>query len=82
VTLWAELDGPISSALARAAEEVGVRLAPGPRFGLDGTLERFLRLPYTLPSGELVDAVKRIATVRYDLDRAPHPGWRKPVVIA
>jgi DNA-binding transcriptional MocR family regulator len=82
VTLWAELDGPISSALARAAEEVGVRLAPGPRFGLDGTLERFLRLPYTLPAGELVDAVKRIATVRYDLDRAPHPGWRKPVVIA
>ena len=49
VTLWAELDGPISSALARAAEEVGVRLAPGPRFGLDGTLERFLRLPFTLP---------------------------------
>ncbi|GAA1895722.1 MocR-like transcription factor YczR [Asanoa iriomotensis] len=82
VTLWAELDGPISSALARAAEEVGVRLAPGPRFGLDGTLERFLRLPYTLPAGDLVDAVKRIATVRYDLDRTPHPSWRKPVVIA
>ncbi|SNT53452.1 DNA-binding transcriptional regulator, MocR family, contains an aminotransferase domain [Asanoa hainanensis] len=82
VTLWAELDGPISSALARAAEEVGVRLAPGPRFGLDGTLERFLRLPYTLPAGDLIDAVKRIATVRYDLDHAPHPGWRKPVVIA
>ncbi|MEV0714876.1 PLP-dependent aminotransferase family protein [Asanoa sp. NPDC050611] len=82
VTLWAELDGPISSALARASEEVGVRLAPGPRFGLDGTLERFLRLPYTLPAGDLVDAVKRIATVRYDLDRTPHPGWRKPVVIA
>ncbi|MEV4534971.1 PLP-dependent aminotransferase family protein [Asanoa sp. NPDC049518] len=82
VTLWAELDGPISSALARASEEVGVRLAPGPRFGLDGTLERFLRLPYTLPAGDLIDAVKRIATVRYDLDHAPQPGWRKPVVIA
>jgi len=40
--LWAELDGPISSALARAAEDVGVRLAPGPRFGMDGTLERFI----------------------------------------
>ena len=82
VTLWAELDGPISSALARAAEEVGVRLAPGPRFGLDGTLERFLRLPYTLPADDLIDAVKRIATVRYDLDRAPHPTWRKPAIIA
>ncbi|MEH1016688.1 PLP-dependent aminotransferase family protein [Micromonospora sp. CPCC 206060] len=82
VTLWAELDGPISSALSRAAEEVGVRLAPGPRFGLDGTLERFLRLPFTLPAPELVDAVGRIASVRYDLDRASRPRWREPAVIA
>lgn len=82
VTLWAELDGPVSSALARAAEEVGVRLAPGPRFGLDGTLERFLRLPFTLPAADLVDAVARIAAVRYDLDRAHRPRWRESAVIA
>ncbi|HEY0697370.1 MAG TPA: PLP-dependent aminotransferase family protein, partial [Micromonospora sp.] len=82
VTLWAELDGPISSALARAAEEVGVRLAPGPRFGLDGTLERFVRLPFTLPAADLVDAVHRLAAVRYDLDRVPRPQWREAAVIA
>jgi DNA-binding transcriptional MocR family regulator len=82
VTLWVELDGPISSALARAAEEVGVRLAPGPRFGLDGTLERFLRLPFTLPAADLVDAVHRIAAVRYDLDHLSRPEWREPAVIA
>ncbi|KAB1156431.1 PLP-dependent aminotransferase family protein [Micromonospora sp. AMSO12t] len=82
VTLWAELDGPISSALARAAEEVGVRLAPGPRFGLDGTLERFLRLPFTLPAADLVEAVGRIAAVRYDLDRGGRSQWREPAVIA
>ncbi|WNM37648.1 PLP-dependent aminotransferase family protein [Micromonospora halotolerans] len=82
VTLWVELDGPISSALARAAEEVGVRLAPGPRFGLDGTLERFLRLPFTLPAADLVEAVGRLAAVRYDLDRAGRPQWREPSVIA
>lgn len=82
VTLWAELDGPISSALARAAEEVGVRLAPGPRFGVDGTLERFLRLPFTLPVKDLAEAVDRIAAVRYDLDRVGRPRWRDPVVIA
>ncbi|MBF9133572.1 PLP-dependent aminotransferase family protein [Plantactinospora sp. S1510] len=82
LTLWAELDGPIASALARAAEEVGVRLAPGPRFGLDGTLERFLRLPFTLPATELAEAVRRIAAVRYDIDRAERPLWREPVVIA
>lgn len=82
VTLWAELDGPVSSALARAAEEVGVRLAPGPRFGLDGTLERFLRLPFTLPAADLVEAVGRIAAVRYDLDRTGRQRWREPTVIA
>ncbi|NES29475.1 aminotransferase class I/II-fold pyridoxal phosphate-dependent enzyme [Micromonospora terminaliae] len=82
VTLWVELDGPISSALARAAEEVGVRLAPGPRFGLDGTLERFLRLPFTLPAADLEEAVGRLAAVRYDLDRVGRPQWREPSVIA
>ena len=81
-TLWAELDGPISSALSRAAEDVGVRLAPGPRFGLDGTLERFIRLPFTLPADDLVEAIRRIASVRHDLDRAPRPAWRSPAVIA
>src|SRR5690606_8263382 len=49
VSLWAELDAPVASALARAVEELGVRVAAGPRFGVDGTMERFLRLPYTLP---------------------------------
>ena len=81
-TLWAELDGPISSALSRAAEDVGVRLAPGPRFGLDGTLERFLRLPFTLAADDLTEAVRRIASVRHDLDRAARPAWRTPAVIA
>jgi DNA-binding transcriptional MocR family regulator len=82
VTLWAELDGPISSALSRAAEDVGVRLAPGPRFGLDGTLERFLRLPFTLPPDDLTEAVRRLAGVRHDLDRSTRPSWRTPAVIA
>ncbi|MFC7532743.1 PLP-dependent aminotransferase family protein [Actinoplanes sp. GCM10030250] len=82
VMLWAELDGPISSALARAAEDVGVRLAPGPRFGLDGTLERFLRLPFTLAADDLSEAVRRIASVRHDLDHTPRPTWRSPAVIA
>ena len=82
VTLWTELDGPISSALARAAEDVGVRLAPGPRFGLDGTLERFLRLPFTLPPEDLAEAVRRIAGVRHDLESVARPVWRSTAVIA
>ncbi|WP_144121427.1 PLP-dependent aminotransferase family protein [Catellatospora sichuanensis] len=82
VTLWAELDGPVSSALARAVEPLGVRLAPGPRFGVDGTLERFIRLPFTQPVPELVDGVRRIAAARYDLDRTGRPRWSEPALIA
>ncbi|GLY01924.1 PLP-dependent aminotransferase family protein [Actinoplanes sp. NBRC 101535] len=81
-SLWVELDGPISSALSRAAEDVGVRLAPGPRFGLDGTLERFLRLPFSLPPEDLTEAVRRIASVRHDLDHVTAPACRAPAVIA
>jgi len=82
VSLWAELDGPVSSALARAVAELGVRLAPGPRFGVDGTLERFLRLPFTLPAADLTEAVHRIAAARYDIERSHRPSWTEPAIIA
>jgi DNA-binding transcriptional MocR family regulator len=84
VTLWVELDEPVSSALARAAESYGVRLAPGPRFGLDGTMERFLRLPFTLPEADLVEAVARIAAARRDLKQpsAARRAWETPALVA
>lgn len=81
LALWVELDAPVASALARAAEELGVRVAPGPRFGVDGTLERFLRLPYTLPAAELTEAVDRLAAAGYDLDRSGRP-QPAPVLVA
>jgi hypothetical protein len=34
---------------------------PGPRFGVDGTLKRFLRVPYTLPEEQLTEAVELLA---------------------
>jgi len=81
ISLWAELDAPVSSALTRAAQAYGVRLAPGPRFGVDGTLERFLRLPYALTEAELAQAVARIAAARADLDR-PARRWDTPALVA
>jgi DNA-binding transcriptional MocR family regulator len=82
VTLWAELDEPISSELARSAEAFGVRLAPGPRFGVDGTLERFLRLPFTLPPADLIEAMRRIVAARDDLGRGARRTWDTPVLVA
>jgi DNA-binding transcriptional MocR family regulator len=63
LSLWVELDAS-STALARAAEAEDVRIAPGPRFGTGGTLERYLRLPFVLPETELVEAVRRLARAR------------------
>ena len=49
MSLWVRLPAPMSSALSAAASRMGLEIPPGPRFGVDGTLERFIRVPYTLP---------------------------------
>lgn len=61
LSLWVRLPAPISSALTAQAEVEGLRLAAGPRFGIDGAFEQRLRLPYTLPESELQQAVERLA---------------------
>ena len=66
-SLWIELPAPVSTALTASAERHGVRVVPGPRFGVGGAFERFLRLPYTRPAGELEDAVVRLAAAYADL---------------
>lgn len=58
--LWVELDAPRSTALAALADRHGVRLAAGPRFGVDGAFERYIRIPYSLPEDVLRDAVSRL----------------------
>ncbi len=82
LTLWVELDAPISSALSRAGEAFGVRVAAGPRFGVDGTLERFLRLPFTLPPADLQEAVRRLVDARADVSRGTRRTWDAPALVA
>jgi len=59
--LWVELPAARSTALAALADRHGVRLGAGPRFGVDGAFERFVRIPYSLPESVLVDVVSRLA---------------------
>ncbi len=59
--LWVELPEPDSESLAARARDAGVRIAPGPRFGAPGTLDRFVRIPFSLPAPVLEDAVTRLA---------------------
>ncbi len=68
LALWLELDAPISTALTVVAAQHGIRLAAGPRFGPDGTLERYLRLPFTQPADLLDAAAGRLATARAQVD--------------
>jgi DNA-binding transcriptional MocR family regulator len=61
MSLWVRLPVPMSSALSAAASRMGLEIPPGPRFGVDGTLERFIRVPYTLPDEQLTAAVQLLA---------------------
>ena len=80
LSLWVELDTPSSTALCAAARQHGLRLVPGPRFGLEGAHERFLRLPFALPADDLRRAVGTLAGVRRDLGRSGAVGRRHDVV--
>jgi DNA-binding transcriptional MocR family regulator len=46
LTAWVNLGAPVSSQLTLAARSEGLLLAAGPRFGIDGAFERFLRMPF------------------------------------
>ncbi|MBE1461986.1 PLP-dependent aminotransferase family protein [Kibdelosporangium phytohabitans] len=61
LSLWCKLPEAMSTRLAVSAANHGVQLAPGSRFGVHGGLERWIRLPFGLPSGQLEDAVRRLA---------------------
>jgi hypothetical protein len=76
LSLWIDLGAPVSSMLVTAAARHGVLLAAGPRFGLDGAFERFLRLPFTLPEPRLDLAVERLAAAWLSLSNVS--GWEGP----
>jgi len=57
LSMWMRLPAPMSSALSAAASRLGVDIPPGPRFGVDGTLERYIRVPYALPDDQLAEAI-------------------------
>lgn len=71
LSLWCELPRPLSSTLASTGLRHGVQLAAGPLFAPEGGLERFVRIPYTLPPEMLGEAVNRIAAAWDEVARAP-----------
>ncbi|HEY1531452.1 MAG TPA: PLP-dependent aminotransferase family protein [Galbitalea sp.] len=61
LTFWINIGAPVSSQLALAARNEGLLISAGPRFGIDGAFERFLRIPYSHPTAELDRAVDALA---------------------
>jgi hypothetical protein len=53
------------------APDFGIRLAAGPRFGIGGAFERYLRVPFTLPPQQLETAVLALRSAQDRLDAAP-----------
>ena len=80
LSMWMRLPAPMSSALSAAASRLGVDIPPGPRFGVDGTLERYLRVPYALPDDQLAEAIPLLARAWAQITGAgPAPVITTPV---
>lgn len=78
---WVGIGAPVSSALALGARNHGLLLAAGPRFGLDGAFERFLRIPITYSEEETGRAVAALARAWAGSLRGPVP-YADPVALA
>ncbi|WP_213815411.1 PLP-dependent aminotransferase family protein [Glaciihabitans sp. dw_435] len=61
VTTWVNIGVPVSSQLALAARGEGLQIAAGPRFGMDGAFERFLRIPLGHTEAEQIRGVDALA---------------------
>ena len=61
LTAWVGLGRPVSSQLALAARNEGLVIAAGPRFGIDGAFERFIRIPFSYPAPQTERAVEALA---------------------
>ncbi|AEE46331.1 PLP-dependent aminotransferase family protein [Cellulomonas fimi] len=70
LSLWVDLGAPVSSALAASAVRHGVRVVPGPAFGVDTALEDHLRLPFAEEPDVLRRGVLGLAAAWQDLGSA------------
>ena len=71
LSLWCRMPEPVSSRLAVAAASHGVQVAPGSRFGVHGGLERWIRLPFSLPPDRIDEAVRRLGAAEASVRGTP-----------
>ncbi|CAN5298360.1 PLP-dependent aminotransferase family protein [soil metagenome] len=73
LTAWVNLGHPVSSQLALAARNEGLIIAAGPRFGVDGAFERFLRIPFSYSAEDTERGVDALARAWAAVGRHPMP---------
>ena len=81
IVTWVGLGAPVSSQLALAARREGLIVAAGPRFGIDGAFERFLRLPVCYSPETTDAAVQALARAWRSLGHVP-VGEPEPEMLA
>ncbi|MGY4711997.1 MocR-like transcription factor YczR [Mycolicibacterium sp. CBM1] len=79
LSLWVGLRAPLSSALASASQRRGVRITAGPKFGVDGAHERFIRVPFTAEPERLKRGVQILRDTWQSLDPLAYPAAEQAV---
>lgn len=69
--LWINTETVSSSALALAARAEGMGIVPGPRFGIDGAFERYLRLPFSYSEEQLSEGIQILGRIAHGVGSDP-----------
>lgn len=77
----ADLPHGSAEAFTRLATRYGITIAPGPRFATSTTDDTFVRIPFTLPTPTIVDAVERLATAWHTASHHRHHTSRTDTTI-
>ncbi|WP_326600175.1 SCO1417 family MocR-like transcription factor [Streptomyces sp. NBC_01803] len=78
LTLWVRTGGLSGSRIAEAGERLGVRVPSGPRFGLDGAFEGYVRIPFTVSGPVAEEAATRLAAAARHVADGFGPGADTP----
>ncbi|WP_420124541.1 PLP-dependent aminotransferase family protein [Nakamurella sp.] len=81
LSLWTQMPLPVSSRLAAVAGGSGVAVTAGPRFGINGAFEHWLRLPYVHEPERLRQAVSGLADAYATVTAGAATGLREPSVM-
>lgn len=81
LSLWTQMPLPVSSRLAAVAGASGVAVTAGPRFGINGAFEHWIRLPYVHEPQRLRQAVSGLADAYAAVTAGAATGLREPSIM-